>query len=319
MTSRSSSNVTAKSRPQLDSGLLDSLTSAVLRKINITQLASVSGHAESVDIDKVSFGDSSVEKVNIENLATNITCGSAILRNVRVILELHYKVKWSYDLKWFGRDNGSKVLGSKAKPIPLHDIRIPMLQDISLNISEAEVEDIEADIQPVNNVNLGGVSFDELKVNNTNLPSGGFNLSGMDFESFELDTFGVPATDSENVTISQFSPDNPLSLPTFSVSGIDIPSVAIDDVASDGAVSIMDIQPEEFEAPVFKIGDFFKVYFIVTPVLHLQIGELVLSELEAAASIGSVRVEGASSAFAASGIKLDDLTLNDLTVNQVKI
>ncbi|MDX2507551.1 MAG: hypothetical protein QNL62_24175 [Gammaproteobacteria bacterium] len=319
MTSRSSSNVTTQSRPQLDTSLLDSLTSAVLRKINITQLASVSGHAESVNIDKVSFDDASVEKVNIENLSTNITCGSAILRKVRVILELHYKVNWSYDLKWFGSDSGSKVLGSKAKPIPLHDIRIPVLQDISLNIPEAGVEDIEADIQPVNNINLGGVGFDELSVNNTNLPSDGFSLSGMNFKSFELETFGLPATDSENVTVNQFSPDNPLTLPTLSVSGINIPSVAIDDVTSDAAVSIMDIQPEEFEAPVFKIGRLFKVYFITTPVLHLQIGELVLSELQAAASIGSVRVEGASSAVSASGIKLDGLTLNDLTVNQVKI
>lgn len=319
MTSRSSSKVKTNSRPQLDSRLLDSLASAVLRRINIAQLASVSGRAESVSIDNVSFGNTSVEKVNIKNLSTNISCGSAILRNVRVILELHYKVNWSYDLKWLGSDSGSKVLGSKAKPIPLHDIRIPVLQDISLNIPEAEVEDIDADIQPFTNLGLGAVSFEKLAVNNTNLPSDGFSLSGMNFKSFELDSFGVPATDSENVTISQFSPDNPVSLPSITVNGIDIPSVAIDDVTSDAAVSIMDIQPEEFEAPVFKIGDFFKAYFIVTPVLHLQIGELVLSELEAAASIGLVRVEGASSAVAASGIKLDRLTLNDLTVNQVKI
>jgi len=319
MSTSSNTRDNGASHLQLDTGLLDSLTSAVLRKINIAQLSSARGRAESTDIDAISFGETSVDKVNIQNLSTDIKCGAAILRNVRIILELHYKVNWSYDLKWLGSDSGTKVLGSKAKPIPLHDIHIPVLQDISLDIPEAEVEDIEADIQPVTNTSLGGVSFEQLAVNNTNLPSDGFSISGLDFKSLELETFGAPASDSENVTISQFSPDNPVSLPSLSVSGIDIPSVSIDDVTSSDAVSIMDIQTEEFEAPAFKIGNLFKVYFITTPILHLQIGELVLSDLEAAASIGEVRVEGVSSAVAANGIKLDELTLENLIVNRVKV
>lgn len=305
--------------PQLDNSLLESLTSAVLRRINIAQIASMQGRAKSVNIDAVTFEDTNVEQVNIENLSTNIKCGAAILRNVRMILELHYKVNWSYDLKWLGSNSGIKELGSKAKPIPLHDIRIPALQDIALDIPQAEIEDIDAEIQPVTNFSLGGIGFEDLAINNTNLPSDGFSLSGMGFKSFKLDTFGVPASDSEDLTISQFTPDNRVSLPTISVSGINIPSVAIDDVVSDGAVSIMDIQPEEFEAPVFKIGEYFKAYFIVTPVLHFQIGELVLSDLKASASIGSVSVERASSGIVAKGIKLDGLILNELTVNQVKV
>ena len=304
---------------QLDSSLLKALTSAVLRRININKLASASGRAESVHIDNVTFEGTSVDKINIKNLSTNILCGAALLRNVRFILELHYRVNWEYDLKWLGSDSGTKELGSKAKPIPLHDIRIPMLQDIALDIPEAEVEGVEADIQPITNISLGGASFEDLAVNNTNLPSDGFSISGMDFESFELDSFGVPASDSENVSISQFSPDNPVNLPGISVSGIEVPSISIDDVVSNGAVSIMDITSEDFEAPVFKIGHLFKVYFIVAPVFHVQIGELVLSELEASASIGSVSVDGTSTAFSADGIKLDGLTLNDLVVNQVKV
>jgi len=309
----------AVASPQLDRSLLDALTSAVLRRVNVAQLAATEGHADSVKIDAVTFSDANVQQVNIENLTTNIKCGAAILRNVRVILELHYKVNWSYDLKWMGSDSGTKVLGSKAKPIPLHDIQIPVLQDIALNIPQAEVTDIDAEIQPVNNVSLGGVGFEGLKVNNTNLPSDGFSVSGMGFKSFKLDSFGVPASDSEDLTIERFEPEGPVSLPTVSVSGIDIPSVSIDDVVSDGSVSVMDVQPEEFEAPVFKIGNLFKAYFIATPVIHLQIGELVLSDLEASASIGSVSVEGASSGVAASGIKLDGLTLNELCVEKVKI
>lgn len=313
--------MTTKPNPrfQLDSGLLKSLTSAVLRRVNIQTISAKSAHADSATIEKIDFANAGIDKVNIENLSTRIKCGSVILRDVRVILELHYTVDWSYDFKWLGTDSGTKILGSKAKPIPLHDINIPMLQDIVLTVPEAEVKDIEADIQSVSDFSLGSIDLDHISINNTNLPSDGFSLSGMDFESLRVEDFGVPASDSDHITVGQFSPVNPMGLPSISIKGINIPSVDIEDVTSDGAVSIMDIQPGEFEAPVFKIGDLFKAYFIVTPFLHFQIGELVLSELAASASIDCVQINGATASVAATNISLDKLVLGDLAVNQINI
>jgi hypothetical protein len=81
----------------------------------------------------------------------------------------------------------------------------------------------------------------------------------------------------------------------------------------------MDVQPEEFEAPVFKIGNLFKATFIATPVLHLQIGELVLSDLSASASIGAVQIRGVSTPVTVRGVRLGELTLDQLSVDQISI
>ena len=89
--------------------------------------------------------------------------------------------------------------------------------------------------------------------------------------------------------------------------------------ASPEPVTLMDIQPETFEAPVFKIGDIFKAVFVATPVLHLQIGELVLTELSASASIGAVQIAGVSTPVSVEGIRLSDLTLDQLCVDKITV
>jgi hypothetical protein len=98
-----------------------------------------------------------------------------------------------------------------------------------------------------------------------------------------------------------------------------LPEVDVPEAGSAGAVSLMDIQPEDFEAPVFKIGDLFEAIFVATPVLHLQIGELVLSGLKASASIGAVQVKGLRTPVAVQGIRLGDLTLGQLSADQISI
>jgi hypothetical protein len=305
--------------PELDTNLLEQLVAATLRRVQIGRVTTAAGRAGSVHIDRIDVGGATVDQVTIQDFAASLHCGSALLRNVRAILELHFKVRWSYDLKWFGSDSGIKTLGSKAKPIPLHDIRLPMLQDIAFEIPEAAVEDIQATVQPVTEVALGGASFEDLAIDDTRLPSDGFGITGLDFGALEIESFSAPAADSRQLTIGRFQPDAPLQLPDVEVRGIALPEVEIPDAGSDGAVSLMDIQPEEFEAPVFKIGDLFKATFIATPVLHLQIGELVLSDLSASASIGAVQIRGVSTPVTVRGVRLGELTLDQLSVDQISI
>lgn len=311
-------NSAAAGAVAIDQGLLDALVTEVTRRLRIDRIGVASGRAESVGIGRVEIGDATVEGVRLRGLSARVNCGAALLRNVRAILELHFEVRWSYDLKWFGADSGIKALGSKAKPIPLHDIRIPMLQDIAIAVSEAELRDIEAEIQNIANLDLGGAGFENLAVDNTRLPSGGFGLSGLTYGELEIESFGAPTADSERLTIGRFSPDRPIAVPDVEVRGIAIPDIDVPDAASGGAISLMDIDPEDFEAPVFKIGDLFKAAFVARPLLHLQIGELVLTELKASAAIEAIRVEGASAPVTVRGIELEGVQLEQVSAQRIR-
>ncbi|MDS9469800.1 hypothetical protein RGQ15_19765 [Paracoccus sp. MBLB3053] len=303
----------------LDPQLLEQLGAALRRRISVNSIAAAAGRAASVEIDRIEVGEASIEKVAIEHFSSRVTCGAALLRNVRAILELHFEVQWSYDLKWFGSDQGVKALGSKAKTIPLHDIRIPLLRDIELEVPSVDVSDVSASVQPVSDVALGAAGFTDLAIEQTRLPASGFRVSGLGFASFEVARFAAPDADSARLAIDRFSPEAPLRLPDVAVGNIEIPEVAIPDVGSPEPVTLMDIEPETFEAPVFKIGEFFKAIFIAKPVLHLQIGELVLSDLRAKASIGAVRVEGLSTPVSVEGLRLSGLTLDQVSAEGIRV
>jgi hypothetical protein len=305
--------------PTLDMHLLEQLVTATLRRVRIERVTTDAGRAGSVQVDRIEVGDATIDQVTIQDFAAGLHGGSALLRNVRAILELHFQVRWRYDLKWFGSDSGTKTLGSKAKPIPLHDIRLPMLQDIGFEVAETAADDIKATVQPVTGVALGSASFQDLAIDETRLPSDGFGVTGLDFGSVEIESFSAPAADSRQLTVGRFQPEAPLQLPDVEVRGLTLPEVDVPEAGSAGAVSLMDIQPEDFEAPVFKIGDLFEAIFVATPVLHLQIGELVLSGLKASASIGAVQVKGLRTPVAVQGIRLGDLTLGQLSADQISI
>jgi hypothetical protein len=302
----------------IDQSLLTALAGEITRHLRIDRVDVASGRAERIEVGRVEIGDTSVEAVHLRGLSARVTCGAALLKNVRAIIEMHFEVRWSYDLKWFGADSGIKALGSKAKPIPLHDIRIPMLQDIAIDVPEATLTDIAADIQGLANLDFGGAGFENLAIANTRLPSEGFGLSGLSYGSLEIESFGAPAADSERLTIARFAPDRPIAVPDVEVRGIKIPDIAVPDAASDGAVSVMDIDPEDFVAPVFKIGELFTAIFVARPILHLQIGELVLTDLKAKAAIEAVRVEGARAPVTVRDVALVGLRLDQLEVQRIR-
>jgi hypothetical protein len=302
----------------IDQSLLDALTGEVARQLRIDRIAAASGRAESVEIGRVEIGETSVEAVRLRGLSASVTCGAALLKNVRAILEMHFEVRWSYDLKWFGADSGTKALGSKAKAIPLHDIRIPMLRDIMIDVPEARLTSIDADIQGVANLDLGGAAFENLAIANTRLPPEGFRLSGLSYGELEIESLGASAAQAERVTIARFSPDHPIAVPDVEVRGIELPDIAVPDAASNGSISVMDIDPEDFEAPMFKIGDLFKAIFVARPIMHLQIGELVLTELKAAAAIEAIRVEGAKAPVTVRAVELGGLELDELVAQRVR-
>ncbi|WP_210526897.1 hypothetical protein [Rubellimicrobium arenae] len=303
----------------LDPQLVQQLQAALRRRITVDSIAVAGGRSASVHVGRIEVGEASIENVTIEHFSSRVTCGSALLRNVRAILELHFEARWAYDLKWFGSDQGVKRLGSKAKTIPLHEIRIPVLRDIEVEVPTVEVSDITASVLPVTDVALGAAGFTGLAIERTRLPSSGFQVSGVGFASFEISHLGLPDADSAQLTIDSFRPEAPLRLPDIAIGNIDIPEVAIPDVGSPEPVTLLDIQTETFEAPVFKIGEFFKVHFVVEPVLHLQIGELVLSELRANASIGALRIKELSTPVSLQGVRLGDLTLGQLSVDGLHV
>jgi len=292
---------------------------AVLRHVDIERIDIGTGTTGALDIARITLDDATVREVVLAGVSTRVSCGSAVLHDVRAILELDFTAHWSYDLKWLGGDEGVKTLGSKATRIELHDIRLPMLQDFVFEIPETTIEEVEAELEPIENLSLGGSRLAGVRVESTRLPTEGFALHGLDVGRLDVTGATVPGSGTRRVGIDEFEPAAPLTLPGVTLGGIEIPAIGIPDTSSAGAVSILGAALEAIEAPVFKIGDLFRIKLVVEPVLHLQIGELALAELEASAAVASVTAHDIGVSASVAGVSVDELDLRDIAVSRVEV
>jgi len=302
-----------------DAQTLQALADAAARQLSVDKINALYGSTKALNIARVALENTQLDDVTIDNLKTRISCGAAVLHNVRAILELNFTAQWSYDLKWLGSDSGTKVLGSKANTIELHDIELPMLQDFVFDVADVRISDVEASIDPLTDVNLGASEFEGLCVSNTDAPSDGFKLTGLDLGQLEVGGLQVPGTHTQSLSIDTFTPSGSIELPSIDLGPISIPAVEIDDVSSDGAVSVIGAQLEVIEAPVFKIGSLFKVKLVVDPVFHLQIGSLVLTQLQASADVESVTARGISSEVCVEGLTMSDIDVHEASVDNISL
>jgi hypothetical protein len=288
-----------------------------LRTIDIGQIGAVSGTAGSLGIERIELGEATIDRLVIQGISASIQAGATWLQDVRFVLELRLSVDWWYDFGRLGSGGGTVGLPSISFGLTLGNVLVPSLDDINLSVPSAVVNDAGAAIAPITNLDLGGASFRDLRVDDTQLPSAGFGLSGMDLGAVSIENVGFPAAASRRLSIGHFMPDGPLRLPAAEVTGIQIPSAQIPNVVSQGAVDIQDAQATR-RGVSLSLG-LFGFTFWVAPVFDIHIGQLTLSNVIAAASIERLRLEDVSAPVTIRGVRMGDLQLEQLTVNQVSI
>jgi len=293
------------------------LITAALRTIDISQIAVVSGTAGSLGVERVELGEATIDRLVVQGVSASIQAGTTLLQDVRFVLELRLSVDWWYDFGWLGSGGDTVNLPSLSFGLTLGNVLVPSLDDINLTVPSATVNDAGAAIAPISNLDLGGATFRDMRVDDTELPSAGFGLAGMELGAVTIDKVGLPATTSRALRVGHFTPNAPLHLPAAEVTGIEIPAAQIPNVVSQGAVDIEDAQATR-RGVSLSLG-LFGFTFWVQPVFDIHIGQLTLTDVSASASIDRLRLEDVSAPVTIRGVTMGDLQLEQLTVNQISI
>lgn len=291
--------------------------SAALRTVDISQIMAASGASGSLSVDRIELGDATIDRLVIQDLTAGLQVGRTQLEDVRFLLDLRLAVDWWYDFGWLGSDSGSESLGSLSFGLPLGNILVPSLQDINLSVPSAVVNDAQAEVSPITNLDLGGARFHDLRVDDTTLPSSGFDVSGLQFGALTLSNVDVPAASSQRLSLGDLTPKRPLKLPMAEVRGIKVPAARVPAVSSQGSVDINDAQATR-RGVSLSFG-IFGFTFWVRPVFDIHIGALTLNDVAASAAIKRVRIEELSSPVTIRGVLMGDLQLEQLTVNKISI
>jgi hypothetical protein len=304
--------------PGIDPAVLPGagLVLAALRAIDISQVLVASGSIGSLRVADLRLGEATVDRLVVEGVSASVHAGSAFLQDVRILLELRLSVDWWYDI-WVWDDSGTQGLGSLSFGIGIGNVAVPSLRDIDLGVPQATVTDASLSVAPVQNLDLGGASLRELRLDDTKLPASGFGLNGLQLGGVSIDSLGAPDATTRSLGVGEFKPRGPIRLPAVEVANIRVPAAQVPNVVSQGAINIDDAQATR-RGVSLDLG-ILGFTFWAAPVVDIHIGTLTLSNVSLSAGIDRLRVEDVSVPVTVRGVTAGDLRLEQLTVNQISI
>lgn len=289
------------------------LAGQTTRKISIDSVALSSGTLSDVEISKVNLGNASIGTINIENVSASLKQSSAILENVRAILELDFTLIWKVDLGWLGHWGDTNNLGSIDIPIDLGNISIPDLDNIDLTIPKVDIPSVVAEMKPITNLQLGAFSLTSADIDKLTLPSAGLNLTGMGVGDVSISSLSVPGVSSKAIGVAGAQPELSIDLPGATVQNLSIPSVSIPEITSASFDTAATASAKNIEV---NLG-ILKITLRVTPTIHLDVGLMKISDAQLDASIGSVDINDISLPVSIQGLSASAFEAQGISVNKI--
>jgi hypothetical protein len=289
------------------------LVGPAMKRLDVSQLLAQSGSAASLAVDQIRLGQATIGRVNIQGVNATLDAGDTRLEGFRMVLRVTVGLRF----RVFGiRRQRSVTFGF---PFNVGTVTIPRLDDIQVAVPSATITGTQAEVQPVNALDLGGGQFSDLRLDGTLLPAAGFGLAGLGLGEVKLRDVAVPATFTERLSIGTFTPDQPLRLPSTTVTNVQLPTVAAPRVSSSAPIGIPDIRPQDLEQTAGIDLIILSVTLFVRPIVDIEIAALTINDIEAASSIQRIGLEDISSPVTISGLSLGDITLRQVTINQISV
>jgi hypothetical protein len=289
------------------------LVRRALRRVNVPSILARSGTAGRIAIDRVTLGQATIDRVNIQGVNATLDAGTTQLEGFRMVLRVRVGIRF----RVFGFTRERSV--TFGFPFDVGTVSIPRLDDIAVALPSAVATGTQIAVQPVADLELGAGTFDDLRIEGTLLPAAGFGLDGLDLGAVRLRDFEVPATFTEAVSIGRFAPDLPLRLPTTVVTGVRLPDVDVPRVSSSAPIEVPNIRPNDLEQSAGLDLIILSVRVFVRPTIDIRIAALTINDIAAASSIDRIALENISAPVTISGLRLGDVELREVTVNEITV
>jgi hypothetical protein len=299
-------------------GPVAAAAASLARKIHIGQILADSGAIGRVGVGQVVLGDTTIKNVVLENTTASIQGGKALLKNVRLLLELQFRFDWRVGVTILGHDfsrHGSDDLGSLSFPLAVGDIQVPALQNIDLQIPSLVASGLTATVTPITNLALGKADLKKLEADGTDLPADGFTLSGLGFGNLQLSDLQVPKTSTDKASLDELRLEADVVLPGAEVTNLKIPAAAAGDITSQ-AFNFDAVPGARSLSADFGV---LSVKLTVQPIAHTMIDAMVIQDVKLAAAIGKLKIEEVRVPMKILGITLQQITLEGVKIANVSL
>jgi hypothetical protein len=291
---------------------------SLARKIQIGQILADSGTIGKLGVGQVALGETTIKNVVLENTTAAIQGGKALLRNVRLLLELKLRLDWRVGVTILGHGfsrQGSDDLGSLTFPLAVGDVEVPALRNLDLQVPSLTASGLKGTLAPITGLALGKADLKKLEADATDLPADGFALSGLGFGSLQMSEIQVPKTSTATVSLEEMQLETDVVLPAAEISNLRMPAAAAGDITSQ-ALSFDAVPGARSLSADFGVVS---VKLTVQPVAHTMIDAMVIQDVKLAAAIGKLRIEEIRVPVKILGITLQQITLEGVKVAKVSL
>lgn len=285
----------------------------LFKKIKINQVRAESGSIADLDVDKVILGDATINKIILTGTSAKLKGAQAFLQNVRMVLQLKFTLQWKVDLGWLGSWDGTNDLGSLPFGMDLGNISIPSLANIDMNIPSMSVDNVKAQLSPINNLDLAGARIKKISAKETEIPADAFGLSGIGIGSASIKNLSVPKTATEAVSIEEFTPNAAVVLPGVELANVQIPSARVDNVSTGGFNFMAQASSRSIGADLGILA----IKLIVIPIVHMDVGTMTIQDVDLAATANKLQVQDIKLPVTIRGINLKNMVLQTVDIGEI--
>ncbi len=293
------------------------IVASMLRRADIQSVDVESADASTLSIEGVDIGDASVERFSLRDIRTLVNTGRVTMNNVRTIMDFRIRVSWEVHI-WGPNPRGSFTTGTFSMPFDVGDIDIPELDNMDISVPNAVVENTVASVQSIADLSFNGGRIDNIEIADIRLPTNGYGLAGLGFDTFNLSHIGVPDASIGSISIGTLIPEGMLTLPSAEIQNIGISSVSVPSVSTNRSVTVTDIVASPPPIPLidFRI---LTVNIQLLPVLTMQVGGVTLDDMEATSTIASATLENMRFPLQVNGMELSDISVSGLRANKISL
>jgi len=281
-------------------------------RASVPTLSAAQAAVASIDVGQLALGPATIGRLVVRNARFAMSAGRGELRNMRVTITLRLSLEWriSVDL-WFDDYTWSDTwdLSDPQLTLGFNNVTLPGLSNLTVDLGEMTARNLTASTGPIAGLNLGAVIAEQIRATNTTIPTADFQLAGLGLTSLRAAGVSVPAASVEEATIGRLS-GGAVPIAALTVPNVAFPGASVGDIRSTN----VDVNAV---GPTYRIsagGGLLRITLVVVPEARTRIDEMVLTNINASTTIGSIEVRDVVLPFEILNLRLADLGINTIQI-----
>lgn len=281
-------------------------------RATVPALSASRATATRIDVGQLTVGPATIGRLVVRNVDFGMSMGQGQLRNLRITVRLRLSLEWRVSVDLFFDDftrEGTWDLTDPQVSIGFGTVTLPGLQRLTVNIDELTAQNLTAATGPIADLNLGSILAEQIRATTTTVPATGFDVTGLGLTGVRADGIAIPAATVAEVGVGRVS-GGAVPIGALTIPNVAFPSAGAGELRSRN-VDVNAVAPAH---NVSADSGLLKITLRIVPEARTQIDEMVLTNISASTTIGSIEARDVVFPFEVLNVKLADLGINEIEI-----